>query len=86
MKRLGIIGGLGPESTVAYYRAAIAAAALLAVIDRLVSRARVQAIALAGTELPLLLPQGTESPVPLLDTGEIHAAAAARRLSQEPVQ
>lgn len=51
------------------------------VAERLAARAGLQAIFLAGTELPLLLPDGSPK-VPLLDTTVIHVEAileAARR-------
>jgi aspartate racemase len=50
---------------------------ILRVIERLPD---VEAVILAGTELPLLLPEGTRAKVPLLDTTEIHVAAAVARL------
>lgn len=54
-------------------------AGLLRVIDRLCQTASVQAVVLGGTELPLSLGEGTESPVPLLDTTRIHTTALLRQ-------
>lgn len=55
-------------------------AGLLAVIDRLRSRAGVEAVILGGTELPLILDDERASPVPLLDTTRLHVEAILRRL------
>jgi len=49
---------------------------LLAVISRLATEEHVQAVLLAGTELPLILTEGTAATVPLLDTTTSHVAAA----------
>jgi aspartate racemase len=53
---------------------------LLAIAGLMKDRDRVQAVILAGTELPLLLTNVSTSPVPLLDTTEIHVKAAINRL------
>lgn len=53
---------------------------LLAIAGLMKGRDRVQAVILAGTELPLLLTNVSTSPVPLLDTTEIHVKAAVDRL------
>ena len=55
---------------------------LLAVIHRL-HGAGAQAVILGGTELPLLLNDTVQSPVPLLDTTRLHAEAVLRRLLPE---
>lgn len=53
---------------------------LLRIIERLKERARVDSIALAGTELPLLLRAQKLGGVPVLDTTELHVAAIVERL------
>jgi aspartate racemase len=50
---------------------------LLAIVDALKVRDGVQAVLLAGTELPLLLTDSTAASVPLLDTTAVHVQAAA---------
>ena len=51
---------------------------VLGVIDRL-GEAGAEGVLLAGTELPLLL-RGAETPVPLLDTAQIHVRRAVAEL------
>lgn len=53
---------------------------LLAIAALMKDRDRVQAVILAGTELPLLLTNVATSAVPLLDTTQIHVKAAIDRL------
>jgi aspartate racemase len=50
--------------------------AILAIIERLRAEKRVEAILLAGTELPLLLRDAAPEDIPLLDTTVIHVGAA----------
>lgn len=52
--------------------------ALLRVVDAQRSRDAVEAVVLAGTELPLLLTDLTAASVPLLDTTDIHVKAAVK--------
>ena len=52
-------------------------AGMIAVLDRLREKHDIQAIVLAGTELPLLL-RGVDYPLPLLDTAKIHIDAVVR--------
>ena len=54
---------------------------LLQVIERLAGEG-VQAVILAGTELPLILPDREASGIPLLDTTRIHVGTAVRTLWQ----
>jgi aspartate racemase len=54
---------------------------LLRVIARLAGDG-VEAVILAGTELPLILPDREASGVPLLDTTRIHVGAAVRMVWQ----
>jgi aspartate racemase len=56
---------------------------LLAVIERLAAADGVEAVILAGTELPLILPEETAAAVPLLDTTRMHVAAALAHLRQQ---
>lgn len=56
--------------------------ALLAIAAAMQARAGVEAIILAGTELPLLL-RDAAPPVPWLDTTVIHVEAAVQRLLQD---
>jgi aspartate racemase len=51
-------------------------AGLLAIVDRLIADENVDAVILAGTELPLILRDADHHGVPLLDTMRIHAEAA----------
>jgi len=53
-------------------------AGLLAVIDRLEQAHRVEAVILGGTELPLILPEGSSGSIPLLDTTRLHVADLLR--------
>jgi aspartate racemase len=53
---------------------------LFAIVELMKERDRVQAVILAGTELPLLLTKESTSPLPLLDTTEIHVMAAINEL------
>ncbi len=50
---------------------------LLAIAGRLHERRRAEAIVLAGTELPLILPEAPDLAVPLLDTTRIHVRRIA---------
>ena len=51
-------------------------AALRAMVDRMQSQERIEAVILAGTELPLLLRGAQPEGLPFLDTTLIHVAAA----------
>jgi aspartate racemase len=53
---------------------------MLEIIDRLRDRTGMDALALAGTELPLLLRAPRLGGVPVLDTTELHVAAIVQRL------
>ena len=50
------------------------------IIARMKAEDQVEAVLLAGTELPLILNEGTAADVPLLDTTKIHVEAAVARL------
>lgn len=52
---------------------------LLAIVDRMKTRDGIDAVILGGTELPLILRDGTASGIPLLDTTQIHARAIVER-------
>ena len=51
-------------------------AALAAIIGGMKERDRIEAVILAGTELPLILRDGDAAGLPLLDTTQSHARAA----------
>lgn len=53
-------------------------AGLIAVIDRMVERDRIEAVILGGTELPLILTGDSHQGVRLLDTTRIHVQAALK--------
>jgi aspartate racemase len=53
---------------------------LLEIVGRMKERDGIEGLILGGTELPLILRDGTASGIPLLDTTQIHAKAAARML------
>jgi len=53
---------------------------LLRVIEMLQGLDHVDAVILAGTELPLILTEATASGIPLLDTTQIHVRAAVKQL------
>jgi aspartate racemase len=53
---------------------------LVAIADRMKKQESIQAVILAGTELPLILPEGTVGGVPLLDTTKIHVKALVARV------
>jgi aspartate/glutamate racemase len=52
--------------------------ALLRLVDTQRERDRIDAVILAGTELPLLLTDPKAASVPLLDTTDIHVKAAVK--------
>jgi aspartate racemase len=92
MKTIGIVGGIGPESTVEAYihdkymgelvRGMFlpeTRAGLLAIVDGMKRRDGVDGVILGGTELPLILRDATASGIPLLDTTRIHAKAIVAR-------
>jgi aspartate racemase len=111
MTRLGIVGGIGPESTVGRssrcrgrfyhgvfsrshielvcprdderaYIHAVYVEKLLKNVFRPETRERLLAIVelMKDRELPLLLTSETTSPLPLLDTTQIHVMAAINEL------
>lgn len=53
---------------------------LLEIIQRMRDEEQIEAVLLAGTELPLILCQNEAVGIPLLDTTQIHVAAAIARL------
>ena len=57
-------------------------AGLIAVIDRMVERDRIEAVILGGTELPLILTGDSHQGVRLLDTTRIHVQAALKYLRE----
>ncbi len=65
MKTIGLVGGMSWASSIEYYR----------IINELINRGS-DGIILGCTELPLLIKQ-QDSHVPLFNTTEIHAKAAA---------
>ncbi len=55
-------------------------ASLLAIAKRMLEQETIDGLILGGTELPLLLRDAAECPVPLLDTAQIHVRAAVDRM------
>jgi aspartate racemase len=55
-------------------------AGLLAIVDRMKAARRIDGVILAGTELPLILPDSTHNGIPFLDTTKIHVEAAVAHL------
>ena len=55
-------------------------AGLLAVVERLRTRAGIDGVILGGTELPLILRDVAHVGIPFLDTGRIHVEAAVERM------
>jgi aspartate racemase len=53
---------------------------LLEIVERMKERDGIGGLILGGTELPLILRDGSASGIPFLDTTQIHARAAAARL------
>jgi aspartate racemase len=50
------------------------------IIQRMKNEERIEAVLLAGTELPLILTENTAAALPVLDTTKIHVEAAVARL------
>jgi aspartate/glutamate racemase len=65
MKKLGLVGGMGPESTIPYYHDIVYGVQ--------------EAIVLGCTELPLLLNDEVSS-VPCLDTMQIHISSIVKTI------
>ena len=55
-------------------------AGILAVVDRVRTRQRIDGVILGGTELPLLIRDASDFGIPFLDTGKIHVEAAIERM------
>ena len=55
-------------------------AQVLSIVDRMREREHIEAVVLAGTELPLLLRDGQAPDIPLLDTTRIHVEAAIAQM------
>jgi aspartate racemase len=53
---------------------------LIRIVQRMKEEDRIEAVLLAGTELPLILTENTVGGVPLLDTTKIHVEAVVNRL------
>ena len=53
---------------------------LLAIVDRLAAREKIEGLILGGTELPLILRDAEHHGIPFLDTTQIHVRAAVARL------
>jgi aspartate racemase len=54
--------------------------AVIDIVSVMKSRSGIDGVLLAGTELPLLLPEPEYLGIPFLDTGRIHAEAAVREI------
>jgi aspartate racemase len=61
-------------------------AGVLQIVSDLAELHGIEAVVLAGTELPLLIRSQTVSGLPVLDTTELHVRAIADRLSEEVQQ
>jgi aspartate racemase len=55
-------------------------AGLLAIVEQLCQRERIEALILGGTELPLILRESEQAEVPFLDTTKIHVERIVERL------
>jgi len=87
---VGLVGGLGPESTVVHERYVDELLAgefrdetrreFITLVSRLRDEQRIDGVILGGTELPLLLPTPVIADVPALDTTALHVAAIVERL------
>jgi aspartate racemase len=53
---------------------------LLEIVDQLRESRQIDAVILAGTELPLILRDAEHNGIPLLDTMRIHVEAAVREM------
>jgi len=53
---------------------------LLAIVDRMIERDKIQGLILGGTELPLILKEDRYRDIPLLDTTSIHVRAGITHL------
>jgi aspartate racemase len=53
---------------------------LMEIIQRMKEREQIEAVVLAGTELPLILHQDNVADIALLDTTKIHVEAVVARL------
>lgn len=61
-------------------------AAVTAMIEDLVERHAIEAVVIAGTELPLLICADEVAGVPLLDSTELHVRAIVERLRAQPAE
>lgn len=90
MTSVGLVGGLGPESTVVHERYVgellegefrdETRREFITLVSRLRDEQRIDSVILGGTELPLLLPTPVIAGVPALDTTALHVAAIVERL------
>src|SRR4029079_12176567 len=55
-------------------------AGLLAIVDRMKETNNIDGVILAGTELPLILPDPFHNAIPFLDTTKIHCEAAVAQM------
>jgi aspartate racemase len=55
-------------------------AGLLAIVDRMKAKSEIDGVILAGTELPLILPDPNHNGIPFLDTTKIHCEAAVAQM------
>jgi aspartate racemase len=70
---VGIICGIGPKSTIEFYRLIIA--------NKLKEKDCIQGLILGGTELPLILKETDADEIDFLDTTRIHVESIMKRLS-----
>ena len=55
-------------------------AGILAVVERLRTRQRIDGVILGGTELPLLIRDASDLGIPFIDSGKVHVEAAVDRM------
>lgn len=65
MKRIGLIGGLGPEATID-------------IIGKMVNEQQIDSLIIGCTEFPLILDENNYAGIPMLNTTKIHVDAIVK--------
>ena len=94
MKKIGIVGGLGPEATIDYYKEIINAfknesgdlsypeiivySVNISEFLGLMHEQHIDSLILGCTEFPLILTENLYAGIPMLNTTKIHVDAIAR--------